>query len=155
MSVPIPVLAYAVAGPLLFVVSFLVQGALRDDGCSPLRGLFLCDPSGGHPPGTPAVAVVRTWHGVAHDICSTPVFTALPAACLVAARRFARAGDHGLARISAAAGTATLALFVVTGIGFAQSAGLGPVAGLMQRLTIAVGFLWIAVFARRRSLTPA
>lgn len=34
---PIPVLVCAVAGPLLFVVSFLVQGALRGDGYSPLR----------------------------------------------------------------------------------------------------------------------
>ena len=136
-----------VVGPAFFVVSFLVQGALRP-AYDPLRhpvsslslgggaawvqsatflvtgllviafavglgragcgrwtpiliglvglgllgaGVFTSDPINGYPPGTP-IPAPRTLPGILHDQFSTPVFTALPAACLVMARRFGRQG---------------------------------------------------------------
>ena len=136
-----------VVGPAFFVVSFLVQGAVRP-GYDPLRhpvsslslgggaawvqsatflitgllviafavglgragcgrwtpiliglvglglmgaGVFTSDPINGYPPGTP-IPAPRTTSGILHDQFSTPVFTALPAACLVMARRFGRQG---------------------------------------------------------------
>jgi hypothetical protein len=50
-------------------------------------GVFTSDPINGYPPGTP-VPAPRTLPGILHDQFSTPVFTALPAACLLMARRF-------------------------------------------------------------------
>lgn len=43
-------------------------------------GLFAPDPLSGYPPGTPPAAVSPSLHRVLHDLFSTPVFTALPAA---------------------------------------------------------------------------
>jgi len=43
-------------------------------------GLFATDPLSGYPPGTPPAAVSPSLHRVLHDLFSTPVFTALPAA---------------------------------------------------------------------------
>ena len=51
-------------------------------------GLFAPDPLSGYPPGTPPTAVHPSAHRVVHDLCSTPLFTAWPAACIVLARRF-------------------------------------------------------------------
>ena len=143
-----------VLGPAFFVVSFLVQGALRP-AYDPLRhpisslslgsgaawvqsatflitgllviafavglglagcgrwtpiliglvglglmgaGIFTTDPINGYPPGT-SIPAPRTRSGILHDQFSTPVFTALPAACLVMARRFGRQGSRWLAGV--------------------------------------------------------
>ena len=110
-------------------------------------GLATCDPIGGYPPGTPAMPLVRTVHGVVHDICSTPVFTALPATGAVAGVRWLRAGRRAWAIGAFAAGAAMLVAFVLTSIGFAQDPVLGPVAGLLQRITLVIGFAWLAVLA--------
>ena len=130
-------LVCGVTGPMLFVASFLVQGALRPDydalrhpvsslslgpsgwvqmatfwltglliaayaiglrraGCgwwTPVlvglvgvglvgAGIFVPDPISGYPPGSP-MSAPPTRHGLAHQLFSTPVFTALPAAMLV------------------------------------------------------------------------
>jgi hypothetical protein len=49
-------------------------------------GLFAPDPLSGYPPGTPPAAVSPSLHRVLHDLFSTPVFTALPAACIILSR---------------------------------------------------------------------
>ena len=66
-------------------------------------GVFAADPISGYPPGSP-VPAPRTAHGVAHDLCSTPVFTALPASMVVMARRFVRDGARGWAGHSLTSG---------------------------------------------------
>lgn len=110
-------------------------------------GLAAADPIGGYPLGTPAVPTVRTVHGVLHDLFSTPVFTALPAACFVLGRRLARAGRSRAARWSVLTGVAMLACFVATSVGFAQTPPLAGVAGLLQRLTLVIGLAWAAALA--------
>ncbi|MFC4591406.1 DUF998 domain-containing protein [Sphaerisporangium corydalis] len=194
-------LVCGVAGPALFVIAFLVEGATRA-GYDPLRhpvsslsigalgwtqmtnfivtgalilafaaglrlrglgwasvlialvgiglvgaGLFTCDPISGYPPGTPMTASVRTAHGILHDLFSTPVFTALPAACFVVARRFQVLGQKGWALYCLVNGVAVLAAFVLTSMGFAQNPALMPIGGLLQRLTLVIGQSWIAILA--------
>jgi hypothetical protein len=86
-------------------------------------GLFPSDPISGFPPGAAATSP-RTVHGVVHDLLSTPVFTALPAACLVMARRFAR-GDHTRWVVYSVVTAAVLwASFVLASVGFAQVSAL-------------------------------
>ncbi len=138
---PNRLLLAGVAAPIVFVGSFLVQGAVRP-GYDPLRhpvsalslgpggwvqmltfwvtgaliiafalglraagvgratpiliaivglgligaGFAACDPISGYPVGSP-IPAPRTAHGIAHDLFSTPVFTLLPAAMIVMARR--------------------------------------------------------------------
>jgi hypothetical protein len=109
-------------------------------------GVFVADPIGGYPPGTPQQPV-RTSAGALHDLFSTPVFTALPAACFVLARRFAVRGRPGWAAYSAGTGAVFLAAFVLSSLGFAQQPAFVAVGGLCQRLALVVGLAWIAAVA--------
>ena len=113
-------------------------------------GLFAPDPLSGYPPGTPPTAVHPSAHRVVHDLCSTPVFTALPAACIVLARRFAKNSMTSWAVYSAISGTLMVIFFVLSSVAFAQgSALLTPIGGLLQRLTLATGFAWMATIGWR------
>ena len=89
----------------------------------------------------------RTRDGILHDLFSAVVFLGIPVACGLAARGFRRAGHRRLARYSLATALGSGAAFVLTSAGFAQAGRLGGIAGLMQRLTIAIGFAWIAAMA--------
>lgn len=97
--------------------------------------------------------------GILHNVFSMVVFGALAGACGALAGRFARSGHPGWAGYSALCG-----LFVVGGVGlfgrgFGNASGLVNVAGFIQRLTIVVGWGWMAMLAvhllRRRGTVPA
>ena len=108
-------------------------------------GLFVPDPLLGYPPGAPSTP---TLHGVLHMLLSLIVFIALPAACFVLARRFA--GDpawRGWVSYSIATGVLVIVFFILTDV----VANLGPnsPAGFVQRLTIIIGWVWIALLALR------
>ncbi len=109
-------------------------------------GFLPCDPISGYPPGSP-IPAPRTAPGIAHDIVSTPVFTALPAAMIVMARRWGRAGRRGWAGASGAAAAVLFGCFVLAVIGFAQNPALMPYAGLWQRLSLIVGLGWLSCAA--------
>jgi hypothetical membrane protein len=117
-------------------------------------GLFAPDPLSGYPPGTPPAAVSPSLHRVLHDLFSTPVFTALPAACIILARRFAKCRRIGWAIYSALSAAMMIILFVMSGIAFAQGSPFTPIGGLLQRLTLAVGFLWMALLGLWSLMTP-
>jgi hypothetical protein len=191
-----------VVAPVLFVVSFLVQGAVRPD-YDPLRhpvsslvlghrsgwvqvatfvvtgilvtayavalarsgagrwtpiliavvglgligaGMFPADPINGYPPGSP-VPAPRTPAGQLHNLFSTPVFTALPAAALVLGARYARAGVPGWARYSRLTAGFFWAFFVLSSVGFGGVRALVPTGGLWQRLSLATGLAWLGATA--------
>ena len=119
-------------------------------------GFFACDPISGYPIGS-QIPAPRTAHGITHDLFSTPVFTVLPAAMIVMARQFRRAGDRTWAWISATAAAIFFACFVLAAIGFDQNAVLVGSAGLWQRLALIIGLGWLALLAwrLRRPLTGA
>jgi hypothetical protein len=93
------------------------------------------------------VALRPSLHGILHDLSSVVVFGALPAACLVLSRRFAVAGELGWALYSAGSGVIFVVGFVLASAGFNQAESLVDVAGLLQRLTIIVGWGWITLLA--------
>jgi len=193
-----------VVGPILFVLVFLVEGALRPD-YRPWRhfvsllargergwvqaanfllfgglslcfavglarsvdgiafvvlftifgvglvasGIFPCDAGLGYPPGSPA-----TWpktasrNGNLHNLAGALVFGSLTVAAFIAA---SRSESRGFAIYSIATGVAVVVLFFTTGV---LAAGVrderaDPPIGLAQRLTIGVGWAWMAVFALR------
>lgn len=107
-------------------------------------GIFTTDPVSGYPPGT-SVELEYTTEGALHDAFSIPVFLALPLACWVAGYRFAIAGRTWWGLYSVATGVVVLVGFLLASIGFSQDATLTPIAGLVQRLTLIVGFTWITV----------
>lgn len=110
-------------------------------------GLFVTDPMNGYPPGTPPLPLQYSVAGRLHRLFSAFVFLGLPAACFVLGRFFARRGQRGWAAYSRATGVAFLALFVVTSVGFAQIGGLEAYAGLLQRITLTVGWAWLTLVA--------
>jgi hypothetical protein len=113
-------------------------------------GIFATDPVNGYPPGSP-VPAIPTPEGRWHDLFSTPVFTALPAACLVLAARFAKARERRWAAYSRITAAVFCACFVLSAVGFSGVAPLVPTGGLWQRLCIVVGFGWLVAVALRLS----
>ncbi len=113
-------------------------------------GAFSTDPVFGYPASHPLLLEQVTYHGRLHDLFSIFVFLGLPAACFVFVRRFAVLGQNSWMIYSMATGIAMPILFVVTAVGFRQAPGLGAFAGLFQRLTIGVGWLWLVLLALHR-----
>ncbi|MCL5995126.1 MAG: DUF998 domain-containing protein [Chloroflexi bacterium] len=154
---------FIITGLLLLAFAIGLRRALRPSGgwmWGPLlvglvgigligAGIFISDPLNGYPPGTPLVPTVRSVHGRLHDLFGLPVFMGLPIACFVFSRRFARLGERGWAAYSALSGFAMLVTFVVAGMGFGQTPGFADFAGVFQRLSIIIGWTWIALFAFR------
>jgi len=158
---------FVVAGVLTLAFAIGVRRVLRPVGglWGPLligvwavqliiAGLFTSDPVSGYPPGTPAVPVRPTLSGTIHDAAAVPGFLGMAAACLVFAWWFAVRGERGRAAYSALSGVAFGVGLVLTGLGFAQVAGLVEIAGLLQRLTVAIGFLWQVLLAVRLLRAP-
>jgi Protein of unknown function (DUF998) len=117
-------------------------------------GVFAADPvaagvtaTNPYPPGT-LVGSDRTLHGVLHDLFGTPVFLGLPIACCVVAYRLAAVGNKGWAAYSIGTAIAFLTGFVLAGMALAQPDPLiPPVGGLLQRLTIIIGWTWLTALA--------
>jgi hypothetical protein len=194
-----------VAGPL-FVVAFLIEGAVRDD-YDPLRhavsslsigdsgwfqianflitgsliltfslglrtdlgaaprsvwgpfliglagmgligaGICVSDPVFGYPSALPLKVAQFTVHGHLHDLFSMFLFAGLPAASFVFASRFAARREHILAMYSRIAGVAMIITFILAATGFNQTPGFVRIAGLFQRVSIAIGMTWLSSLA--------
>jgi len=109
-------------------------------------GVFLTDPVSGYPPGSPPISDY-TWHGRWHDLFAVPTFLGWPAACFVFARRFRP-------WYSVFSGLAFAATFVLTSAAFAQTPGLVEIGGLLQRVTITIGWLWLTLLALHLMRAP-
>ena len=133
----------AIAGPVLIAVwGAGLVGA----------GVFVTDPVSGYPAGTPPVADPPSWHGLLHDLLfSLPGFLGFAAAMLVFAYAFKRRRAHGWSIYSGLSGVAFLVLFALTSMGFSQEAPWVSAAGLLQRLTVGVGWLWLTALAVRQT----
>jgi hypothetical membrane protein len=112
-------------------------------------GIFTTDPIYGYPPDAPLILAQYSMHGHLHDLFSLLLFAGLPIACFVFCRRFTTLGKYGWALYSILTGLGMLVTFVLAGMGFSQHPGLVNFAGVFQRLSIAIGFIWIALLALR------
>jgi hypothetical membrane protein len=104
-----------------------------------VSGIFTTDPPQGG-------ATSMTTSGAIHDLAFLLVLAAIVAACFVFARRFRREATwRGYGLYSFITGFLVLGLlaaFILHGDG-------APVAGLLQRVLVAVFFLWVEVIALR------
>jgi hypothetical protein len=111
-------------------------------------GIFPTDPVSGYPPGTPDQLPWYSLHGAMHDLAfSLPGFVALLAVFFVFCSRFAARGERGWAVYSALTGLVFTVAFVRASAGFGQAEGLVDLAGLFQRVAVAVGFGWLTLLA--------
>jgi hypothetical membrane protein len=115
-----------------------------------VSGVFVTDPALGYPPGTPpGFSQNPSWHGSLHLLGALLVFGGLPITSFVFGRRFQAQADRRWARYSVATGIGMLAVFVAANLGASGVAGLGDIAGALQRVAILIGFGWIAALAAR------
>jgi hypothetical protein len=90
---------------------------------------------------------VRTRAGALHDLSSVFVFGSLFVACFVFAHLFASVGVSGWEWYSIITGVLYFCGFILFARGFSPKNKLAPIAGLLQRVTIAMGALWLALVA--------
>jgi Protein of unknown function (DUF998) len=113
-----------------------------------LAGIFVTDPTLGYPPGTPPGPTVHmTLNGALHwYLGGLVVFSALPAACFVLARRFASdAHWKGWTLYSVITGILMVAFFVA----FVIASMHEGLAGLWERISLGFGMVWMALVALR------
>jgi hypothetical protein len=117
-------------------------------------GVFVTDPVSGYPAGTAAKPTGYSWHGFLHDVVfSLPAFAGLAVAMFVFGYAFARRRSPGWAVYALVSGLAFLGFFFLAGVGFDQDPALVSTAGLWQRLSVGVGWLWLFLLAVRQRRT--
>jgi hypothetical protein len=110
-------------------------------------GIFATDPISGYPL-EPSAHGGHTVHGVLHAFpFSFLLVAALIAACAGFARRFADEGRRGWAAYSLGTALAVFIGFCLFGASFTVGAGPVARAGLIQLVTIAIGWAWLAALA--------
>ena len=147
---------FVISGVLVILYGLALRRALSDGpgaGWGPrlvivvgtalvLAGIFVIDPGTYAPADTPAGP---TWHGVLHDVAGLVVFGGLAAAAVALSRRFTP-------WIGWAVATTVMALWTAAGVlnGMDYAGVWSPApAGLLQRLSIVVGFGYLAWVAWR------
>jgi hypothetical protein len=110
-------------------------------------GIFLTDPVSGYPPGTPDLLLNPTSHGALHDQFSLAGFLALTAACFVFGYGFASRRERNWAFYSIITGILFPIGIVLASVAFSQNASLVAFGGLIQRLTVTLGWTWLTLLA--------
>jgi hypothetical protein len=149
---------FIIAGSFVFAFSFGLRRVLHSGKGStwgPIligvvgiglvaSGLFVMDPPQGYPPGA---LVTTSVHGTVHEILGALVFTAVPVACFVLARRFlVDPAWRGWAVYSIVTGVLLVILIVVMKVVQLSPDPNAPL-GLVQRFFIIAGWVWISLVA--------
>ena len=117
-----------------------------------IAGLFVTDPSLGYPVGEHGSGP-QTLHGIVHGVAGLITFSSLAAASFVLARSFA--GDpywKGWILYSIVTGVQVVVFFIAaTAVSALDESGVlsGSPIGLLQRISIIVGWGWVALLAIR------
>ena len=116
-------------------------------------GIFVTGPALGYPPGAPIRSGPETLHSMLHGLSGLVAFTTLAAACFVLARRFAGNPQwRGWALYSSLTGAVVLISLIASNVtATLDMNGTWPSAptGLVQRIGIIAGWIWIALLAAR------
>ena len=124
-----------------------------------VAGILLPDPAFGYPPGTPGgpPQSPASWHSIVHVLAAFAIFGALPVAAVILSRRFRSAGAAPWSLYSLGSGVAMLVAFVSYVVGTGGGDGVGLIPGWLERLSVVIGFLWVAALAAQflRSAAPS
>jgi hypothetical protein len=112
-------------------------------------GVFRTDPVSGYPPGTPDQLQGHTLGGALHDLFSLIGFLSLASACFV----FALSGSLGWSIYSIVSGVLFAAAMVLASAAFGQNRHVVDLGGLIQRVSVTIGWAWMAALAARTPYT--
>lgn len=110
---------------------------------------FITDPVSGYPPGTPSAPGAYTVTGALHDLFSVSTFLGIPTAAIAFGRAFGRDGHRRWAAYSLGTVVAMLVALGFTSAAFNQQAALVDVGGILQRITVSIGFAWLSAIGVR------
>jgi len=110
-------------------------------------GCFITDPINGYPQGTPVLSESPSLESSIHQIFSAFLFLGLPLACFVIGNYFAHKRDLKWLLYCFLTGMSFLVVFFLAMLGFEQIGGFQNYAGLLQRITITIGFLWMSLIS--------
>ncbi|MGI5347411.1 DUF998 domain-containing protein [Streptomyces sp. CA-250714] len=108
-------------------------------------GAFRTDPVSGYPPGTPDQLRRPTRAGAMHDLFSLIGFLSLAAACFV----FALSNSPGWAAYSIASGALFATTMALASAAFDQHQRWVHLGGLLQRISLTIGWTWQTLLAVR------
>ncbi|MEU0388256.1 DUF998 domain-containing protein [Streptomyces chartreusis] len=108
-------------------------------------GAFRTDPVSGYPPGTPDQLQRPTRAGALHDLFSLIGFLALTVACFV----FALPNSPGWAIYSITSGVLFAATMALASAAFSQHQRWVDLGGLIQRVSLTIGWTWQTLLAVR------
>lgn len=108
-------------------------------------GAFRTDPVSGYPVGTPDQVQRPTRAGSLHDLFSLIGFLALAVACFV----FALSNSLGWALYSIASGVLFASTMALASAGFTQHQRWVDLGGLIQRVSLTIGWTWQTLLAER------
>jgi hypothetical protein len=111
-------------------------------------GLFPTDPLNGYPQGTPVYNPEMSFNGFMHQLFTDFFFIGLPLACFTFGKYFMNESKRPWCFYSLISGILFLLFFILTNLGFSQFLGLQYFAGLIQRITFIIGFLWIFMISK-------
>jgi hypothetical protein len=163
---------FLVTGSFLLVFSFALRDMLQGPSGSIWgprliglagigligAGIFVTDPFNGYPAGTALVVTERTTHGILHDLFGVPVFLGLPIAGIVFARFFARQAQQGWKWYSYLSGIGMFAVFFIARLEFRLLTAYPDITanfGILQRITLSIGFAWLTLLALHLLNNPA
>jgi hypothetical protein len=84
-----------------------------------------------------------------HNLCAIPVFGGIPVAGLASAVAAARRSDYRWVCYSAGSSLAMVGSFVLFGRAFGGVPRFADKGGIFQRISIALGFGWLAALSLR------
>ena len=106
-------------------------------------GCFSSDPIYGYPMSEPLRIAQFTITGHLHDFCSIFVFVCLPITCFKMRNRFKEFNNKKWSTYTLISVIGMLTAFVLAAIGFKQVPVFVDFAGVFQRLSIILGFIWL------------
>jgi Protein of unknown function (DUF998) len=113
-----------------------------------VSGVYVTDPALGYPPGAPAgLTASPSGHGLVHLLGAVSVFGGLAVVCVVFARRFRAQADRPWMIYSATSAIGLLVFYFAATTSASISGPVHGIAGLLQRVSIGIGFVWIALLA--------
>lgn len=110
-------------------------------------GIFTTDALFGYPTDHSNLSKEFTIHGMLHSISALLVFIGLPILCFRMSNHFISKNKKIWKYYSIATGITMLFLFLLTSFALGNFLNLKSLAGLIQRLCILTGFLWISLWA--------